>query len=429
MAQLTVIQADCVEYLKTLDDNTFDSVVTDPPYALDFMGKSWDSFGGGKGFQAWCESWAAECLRVLKPGGYLLSFGGTRTYHRLACAIEDAGFEIRDSLHWIYGSGFPKSRNISKAIDSEAGAERKVIGTAVYGDGHIQNSSESIGYHGSDPDSDKRLITAPATEEAKQWDGWGTALKPAHEPIVMARKPLTGKTVASNVLEFGTGAINVDGCRVGTTDNLSGGTYGGVFSGTRDADGNLCKAIGSGDKGRWPPNILLTHSPHCIENSECAEGCPVAELDRQSGTSASRMQPQSERKGGRATDFRMNASGACHADGASRFFPRFKYNAKAPKSERPVVVGLPGHPTVKPVAVMRWLTKLVTPPGGYVLDLFGGTGTTAEACHLEGFDCMLIENDPDSIKRTNVRMEKYSVQSEAVWIQPSLWGLELWPHG
>ena len=189
---------DCVEVIKTLDDNSIDSVVTDPPYALSFMGKDWDSFGDGKGYQKWCEEWARECLRVLKPGGYLLAFGGTRTYHRLACAIEDAGFEIRDSLHWIYGSGFPKSLNVSKAIDKAAGAEREVIGDKLDRPGyHLHagpKAGEALGSGINGHTEDERLrsaqITAPATQEAQTWEGWGTALKPAHEPIVMARKPL-----------------------------------------------------------------------------------------------------------------------------------------------------------------------------------------------------------------------------------------------
>lgn len=504
--QSRVIQGDCIEVLRGFGDNTFDSVVTDPPYGLEFMGKEWDkpsalwrdydndndreyrsdgrkapkfktarpTFVAGSAYQAWCEEWARECLRVLKPGGYLLAFGGTRTYHRLACAVEDAGFEIRDSLHWIYGSGFPKSRDISKAIDSEAGAEREVIGVKHNrsgGDirrGAIHDGGQSVGL----PD----LETAPATEAAKAWAGWGTALKPAHEPIVMARKPLSSKTVAANVLEFGTGGINVDGCRIPTTEGSVDGSLNISVSSTHEA-------------GRWPPNVVLTHSPDCkptgqtrvVESSkpavfhkaaaenngntsaaygkesrkeghitpgygtetleiwDCANDCPVAEIDRQSGTSKSTAANGVKRYGrsagimgdvGALRDGRPE--GYDDSGGASRFFPCFanhdplantacfKYQAKAAKKERPVVDGLPGHPTVKPVAIMQWLVKLVTPPGGYVLDPFAGTGTTAEACHLEGFDYLLIERDADSIRRIEKRMSKYGggdVNTTAVWTE------------
>jgi hypothetical protein len=191
---------DCREVLKQLPDCSVDSIVTDPPYELGFMGKAWDSTGVAYQVEVW-----QECLRVLKVGGHLLAFGGSRTYHRLACAIEDAGFQIRDQIMWVYGSGFPKSLNISKAIDKSAGAEREVVSKGMSGKTAIWQEEGGMG------DFD---ITAPATAEAKQWEGWGTALKPAHEPIVMARKPLVG-TVAQTVLTHGTGGINIDGCRVG----------------------------------------------------------------------------------------------------------------------------------------------------------------------------------------------------------------------
>src|ERR1017187_5272192 len=256
--QVTTWEGDCIEVLANFAECSIDAIVTDPPYALNFMGKEWDSFGDGIGFQKWCEQWARECLRVLKPGGYLLAFGGTRTYHREACAIEDAGFEIRDSLHWIYGSGFPKSRDISKAIDKEAGAEREVIGKKRKLDSYGPNE-----VFGSGPDHERvQTITAPATDEAKEWEGWGTALKPAHEPIVVARKPLAAKhTVAANVLEYGTGAINVDGCRIGTETITAHG--GGINAeGRKYGNGRGIPAIEAGSnphEGRWPPNVILTH--------------------------------------------------------------------------------------------------------------------------------------------------------------------------
>jgi len=208
-----IYNMDCLEGMKLLDDNSVDSIVTDPPYELGFMGKKWDSTGIAYSVELW-----KECLRVLKPGGHLLAFGGTRTYHRMACAIEDAGFEIRDQMQWIYGSGFPKSHNISKAIDKKFGAKREVIKT-VKGMGK-QNPEWNGTAKGRKENYYKPeyQLTAPATPEAKQWDGWGTALKPAHEPIVVARKPISEKTIAENVLKWGTGGLNIDGCRIGTED-------------------------------------------------------------------------------------------------------------------------------------------------------------------------------------------------------------------
>lgn len=389
-----VLQGDCIEELKALPANSFDAVVTDPPYALDFMGKSWDSFGGGKGFQAWCEEWSAECLRVLKPGGHMLAFGGTRTYHRMACAIEDAGFEIRDSLHWIYGSGFPKSLDVSKAIDKAAGAEREVIGRKDrYRDGALRRNLGPTGGEFLGLANGIDEITAPSTPAAKQWQGYGTALKPAHEPIVLARKPFTG-TVANNVVEYGTGGINVDACRVG--NDLITAHGGGVnVEGRKYGGGKGIPAIAAGSNphtGRWPPNVLLS-------------GDAVSELDRQSGNLAGCGGPKKV-DSGRTSMFGIGAVARTYeraGGGASRFFPCFKYQAKASKRERPTVDGV-AHPTVKPVELMRWLVRLVTPLGGTVLDPFGGTGTTAAACELEGFDCVLVEREPDYVKLINARM-------------------------
>jgi hypothetical protein len=258
MSKVTLYQGDCLEIMPTLEANSVDAIVTDPPYGLSFMGRDWDH--GVPGVAFW-----EEAFRVAKPGAMLLAFGGTRTYHRLTVAIEDAGWQIRDCLMWLYGSGFPKSHDVGKAIDKAAGAEREVIG--IREDFAARASKNNFDQFSAINPSEKGInsrafsekmgqVTAPATDAAKQWDGWGTALKPAWEPIIMARKPLIG-TVADNVLAWGTGGVNVDACRIATNDDLSGGTYGGVFSATRDENGNLCKAIGSGDKGRWPANLLL----------------------------------------------------------------------------------------------------------------------------------------------------------------------------
>ena len=302
---------DCLEGMKTLSDNSVDSVVTDPPYELGFMGKSWDSTGIAYNVEMW-----KEVLRVLKPGGHLLAFGGTRTYHRMACAIEDAGFEIRDQMQWIYGSGFPKSMDISKAIDKSKGATREVIGITVTRDLSRHNGEiKGDMLVGCSRGSAEIPITSPATSEAKQWDGWGTALKPSNEPIVVARKPLSEKTIAANVLRWGTGGLNIDGCRIGNeTEHV----------------------------GRFPANIILDEVAGEL-------------LDAQSGT--------------------LKSGSNCRRTkvGASRFF----YCAKAAKKER----GEGNvHPTVKPLKLMKYLVKLVTPPKGVVLDPFTGSGTTAIAC-------------------------------------------------
>lgn len=443
---------DCREILPELPDNYFDSVVTDPPYGLGFMGKQWDSpgksfverktdnrntfdhVGGnhnpvnsadaartrrveGQRFQEWCDQWAAEVYRVLKPGAYLVAFGGTRTYHRMACAIEDAGFEIRDSLHWLYGSGFPKSLDVSKAIDKAAGAEREVIGDGQsFGRGSMQNRSRvEAGYRPTElnPDGGAAQITAPATEDAARWSGWGTALKPAHEPIVLARKPLTG-TVAGNVLAHGTGALNIDGCRVGSEQRMNppAGNKPGGASYVMSVIGMPQDVEPRPAEGRWPPNILLSHSADCAQS--CASDCPVGELDRQSGISKSSGGANGGKLGVRVygkfdnETIGANAGGLGDTGGASRFFPVFKYQAKAPKSERPVIDGQPGHPTVKPLELLRWLVRLATSPGGRVLDPFAGTGTTGEACLLEGFRCTMIEAEPAYHDLIAVRMSRHS---------------------
>ena len=212
MSRLKLLHGDCRDQLATIPDNSIDAIVTDPPYELGFMGKSWDASGIAYNPTVW-----TECLRVLKPGGHLLAFSGSRTYHRMAVAIEDAGFQIRDQIMWVYGSGFPKSLDISKAIDKAAGAERAVVGTAK-GARNGNGNNNDYGDFGS-ATSGEYSVTAPATAEAEVWEGWGTGLKPAHEPIVLARKPLVG-TVAENVLRFGVGGLNIDGCRVATDEKF-----------------------------------------------------------------------------------------------------------------------------------------------------------------------------------------------------------------
>ena len=440
----------CLERLKDLPDESIDSVVTDPPYELSFMGKGWDGSGIAYSVELW-----AECLRVLKPGGHLLAFGGTRTYHRMAVAIEDAGFEIRDSIQWVYGSGFPKSLDVSKAIDKQRDDRADILKVADW----LKPLASSVGFakvaaalgvsstmvsqhwcsHSQTtvptldqvpqllqvlgvaaeevPEDIRRLlwdlngkkgqpgenwakrevvgtskgvtrpgfagdlygpgggeavtldITAAATDAAKTWQGWGTALKPAHEPIVLARKPLAG-TVAATVLAHGTGALNIDGCRVGA----SGGTRGTNFTPGSAAVSALGTGLNGNKKpealnaGRWPANIVFDE----------AAG---AELDAQAGTEAARFfycpKPgKKERNAGLDGLPLVRHSVRVTNDLPGGDNPRNRTNATKTNF----------HPTVKPLALIRYLQRLVTPPGGTTLDPFMGSGTSAAAAILEGFE-------------------------------------------
>ena len=407
----TILHGNNLDILPTLSDNSVDSIVTDPPYELGFMGKKWDSSGIAYSVELW-----TECLRVLKPGGHLLSFGGTRTYHRVAVAIEDAGFEIRDNMAWLYGSGFPKSLDVSKAIDKSAGAERRVLGKKEW--------SNSENHFTPGQDHTKRVnldITAPSTPEAQQWNGWGTALKPAHEPIIVARKPLIG-TVAHNVLTHGTGALNIDGSRIGHNEPIK------IMKAQNQESKGFGQSIGRSEettelsaKGRFPANIIL---------DEHTAGL----LDEQSGLSKSTdsVRNNSARQSN-SFGASVNHTGLGHSDsgGASRFF----YVAKASKRDRNEGLdGLPKsqpvggadkwtetnrrrgegvtrepssnfHPTVKPTALMEYLVKLVTPPNGTVLDPFTGSGSTGKAAILNGFDFIGIEMTEDYLPIIKARLQ------------------------
>ena len=334
---MTLLKGNCLETLKTLETASVDSIVTDPPYELGFMGKSWDNSGIAYSQDLW-----AECLRVLKPGGHLLAFSGSRTYHRMTVAIEDAGFEIRDQIAWISNKTFPKSLNVSKAIDKAAGLlqhEAKAFTVAGRTDANLPN-----------PVTNGYVPPEPQTVEAQQWQGWGTALKPSLEPICMARKPLIG-TVANNVLTYGTGALNIDGSKVGTDVRHNP-------SNSNDGTTAVTWTQGRETLGRWPSNVIHDGSDEVL---------------------------------------------AGFTNKAARFF----YCAKASKSERNAgLEGLPNfHPTVKPLALMRYLIKLVTPPGGIVLDPFLGSGTTAMAAVMEGFDWVGCEMTEDYWPIIEARVE------------------------
>ena len=470
---MKLYHGDCLEELKKIPDNSVDSIVTDPPYGLSntkpqqvadvlkawvtgdtvsvpakkggFMGKDWDSFVPPPA--VW-----EECMRVLKPGGHMAVFAGARTQDLMGLSIRLAGFEIRDTLGWVYGSGMPKSLDVSKAIDKqrndkqetlavtsrlselasaagisrkdvdshmgtsdmggwwlstlahrcvvpsvenwaklrdfipgaheldaevwrlngrkgtpgEAWEKREVVGAGksgkTYGMGGLRDMETSTGSFD---------ITAPATSDAQRWDGWGTALKPAIEPIILARKPLDG-TVANNVLAHGVGGLNIDACRVPSAEPAPA--------------------------GRFPANVLLDE--HAAK-----------EMDKQSGVLKSGGGNKGPRSSSWFTSNSPNVDDVRNPDsgGASRFFPVFKYQAKAPKKERPVIEREDGtkiqHPTVKPIALMEWLVTLVTPPNGVVLDPFAGSGTTLQAALNEGFDPIGVEQDVDYIQLINKRLD------------------------
>jgi DNA modification methylase len=375
-----VLHGDCREIMASLPEASVDAIVCDPPYEIAFMGRKWDASGIAFDPATW-----AAALRVLKPGGHLVAFGGGRTYHRMTCAIEDAGFEIRDCLYWAYGSGFPKSHDVSKGIDKAAGAERTEIISERKGVTKTFNVGANEVVKLRDP------ITAPATDAARQWQGWGTALKPAIEPAVPARKPLGGRTVAENVLMHGTGALNIGACRVGDEVRYAAFTSLAPCRGNRlgDADTAAARRGTQGEakcyEGRWPANL-------CHDGSDEVLACFP-----ETGKASVRVSED--------RDVVADAGGS-----AARFFASFPpedahrlmYCPKASKRDR----AGSKHPTVKPVALMQWLCRLVTPSGGTILDPFAGSGTTGEAARLEGFDAILIEREDEYVADIRRRLEQ-----------------------
>jgi site-specific DNA-methyltransferase (adenine-specific) len=468
-----ILQGDNLENLKKLEDNSVDAVVTDPPYGLSFMNKKWD-------YDVPSVEFWQEVYRVLKPGGHVLSFGGTRTYHRMVVNIEDAGFDIRDQIQWIYGSGFPKSHNIGKAVDKLEGNEREVVGVLE----NYQNKNGVNAVFSTEKviDENRDRVDIPLTKGNSQYEGWGTALKPANEPICVARKPLSEKSVAENVLKWGTGGINIDGCRVSHNEPIrpmkaqEGGNkvYGQAG---RKEDTTELK-----EEGRFPANIILEcicdevikgekgevkksnndkmwnsdlfgqrkEGDHYTDKGDIHTNpmCPCYLLDEQSGVSKSSKitQPLKDIRGGslHANSEKGNRDiiterGHNDKGGASRFF----YQAKVSKKERNL--GLDGfeekefyrldpnqntpyteiqkkyaerkprantHPTVKPITLMSYLCRLITPEGGVVLDPFMGSGSTGIAARLEGFDFIGMEMDEDYVKIAEARIENFEKYRE-----------------
>lgn len=431
-----------------LESNGISACVTDPPYGLGFMGKEWDNFDpqrididvrkaqeryrkrgvkygadirsraasagiydlsleGNRAYQAWMTEWASALFQCLKPGAMVLSFGGTRTFHRLTCGLEDAGFEIRDCLMWVYGSGFPKSHDISKAIDKVKGAEREIIGPRITGDGHIQNrirgrntfGTFTIAQDGID------METIPTTPEAQLWNGYGTALKPAWEPIILAMKPLDG-TFAENALKHEVAGLNIDGCRIETDDKLGGGMLKGtnpVSEGwdrpwrhdlkvaRRKAQETSEKVAYAEAKGRWPANLLL--------DEESARMLDEQSGSLKAGGNISGLEPSCPAKNvyGKYDRHVWQAHG--DSGGASRFF----YVAKASRSER----GDINHPTLKPLKLMEYLIKLVMPPkDGIIIDPFMGSGTTLLACKQLGIKCIGIETSEEYCQMAVSRLKQ-----------------------
>lgn len=470
-----LVCGDALEVLSRWPDATFDALVTDPPSSVGFMGKEWDSDKGGREqWVAWLASVTREALRVVKPGGHGLVWALPRRSHWTAWALEDAGWEVRDCVYHAFGTGFPKSLDVSKAIDRAAGAEREVGAERVYAGGRRASQLDPGGrtHHEGwtrpwqdDPEAVWRshFTSVPATEEARRWSGWGTALKPAVECWWLVRKPLSEKSVAANVLAHGTGALNVDACRVAGTpeptrfDPARHGHEGWRMAAT----GAETAATAAGRAGRWPPHLALSHDERCarvgmrrvrgcpaevtqggnhgyepgregsgahrgttfrgygdadgleeVDVWACVPGCPVRALDDQGGTSRSRRgKPRRSQAPG--AGYGMVHTGAEYDDegGVSRFFPCFRYQPKPSRSERDAGLDHRNlHCTVKSIPLMRWLVRLITPQGGLVLDPFAGSGSTGCAALLEDCRFVGVEQDAGHCADAAARLRHWSAQ-------------------
>ena len=459
----TILTGDSRERLKELEDNSIDALVTDPPYLINFMGKDWDKENSPAGDSSFWE----EVLRVMKPGAHGLVFGHSRQHHRVMTALEDAGFEIRDCLMWFYGSGFPKSHNIGKSVDAlrKTGKSNPKALKEVeqkHGGKSYKLKGKNNGIMGETVEWERKEYQTDTG-----WEGWGTALKPAYEPIILVRKPLEKKlTIAKNVLKHGVGGINIDASRIGTTEDFSNvkprkmmSNQGSVKTDDHDHTASDTWQAAK-DKlqnlGRFPANVLLSHHPDCkvvgeVEDTrsggertktifsekepvsggegtggtmkattirkvyECDDDCAVKILDEQSGTSKSskrgnKYNKKTENREGYTpvqSDYREDNTYGDNG-GASRFF----YCAKVGKKERNAGDVRNTHPTVKPIKLMTYLTKLITPPNGKVLDPFMGSGSTGMACAMEGFDFVGIDMDEEYVEISKTRIDWARAQKE-----------------
>jgi site-specific DNA-methyltransferase (adenine-specific) len=410
-----LIYGECLGELRKLESNSIDSLVTDPPAGISFMGKNWDKDKGGRyEWIAWMRTVMQECMRVLKPGAHGLVWALPRTSHWTATALEDAGFEVRDVITHLFGSGFPKSLDISKAIDKAAGVERDIVGQMRT---HNIRGNALMDKKGQEQVN----ITAPASPAAKRWAGYGTALKPASEHWILVRKPLSEKTVALNVLKWGCGGMNIDGSRIKGKLEGDPNRFSKAYSQGQGHEGwkrtchdNYVPPVVR-NEGRFPANLVLSHNEECGE--ECTEGCAVASLDAQSiangmhsaghartSGSAKQTDPNSlflKDSGSPNNGVRMGDTG-----GASRFF----YCAKASKSDRNEGNT---HPCVKSTKLMQYLITLITPPAGIVLDPFTGSGSTGVAALKAGFRFLGIEQEQDYVKIAQARCSKATITQNA----------------
>lgn len=451
---MKLILGDSLQKLKDLPTSTVDAVVTDPPYGWGFMGKAWDDkdirerarrgptaaqkagdfqgenrgyanksaaageyiqgLDGNLAFMRWTEEWSREAIRVLKPGGHMLVFCGPRTYHAMAMGVEMAGFEIRDQLQWLFGSGFPKSLDVSKAIDKAAGAEREVIGSRKLTGGGKTMQGGNFATSAATEGIVKQEIyefTAPATDEAKQWQGYGTALKPANEPIVLARKPLEkGLTVAANVLKWGTGAINVDASRIGFASDKDKAKVLDPMDGAKGykhhagaMTGMISRMDAGSPLGRFPANVLFDEEAAAVLDVVNPKETParyfyVAKASKRERNAGLEGMP--ERK---LEDY---------ANGTKR-----KLVAQAEGPKNPNLPRANHHPTVKPIKLMEYLVRMITPPGGIVLDPFMGSGTTGCAALKNGFQFIGIDREPEYIEISRRRIEHWAKEFEEVGVE------------
>lgn len=382
MKSFELLNGDCLQLLKWIESDSIDAIVTDPPYGLAFMGKKWDYDVPS------VEIWT-ECLRVLKPGGHLLAFGGTRTYHRMVVNIEDAGFEIRDQIQWLYGSGFPKSHDVSKGIDNQAGAEREITKPGQKKDtefsGKFDQASSEL----------RERRDRPATDEAKKWAGWGTALKPANEPICLARKPLEkGLTIAENVMKWGTGALNIDASRIGLDANVNLSAKQKNFDAMGYGGNSETDGVSSyNPQGRWPANVLF--------DEQAAEV-----LDEQAGSVSrffyvAKASKAERNKGLEGMPKVSKGHLASESGGGGGWSHDTEKNPNLPRENF--------HPTVKPIKLMEYLIKLITPPNGIVLDPFMGSGSTGVASQNLKLEFLGIERDKQYFEIANKRINKKEI--------------------